>query len=84
MDKKLFIILIIIVLCSSLPTDAQWTCQNSGVTNELLGISFVDSLNGWIVGSEGLILNTEDGGITWNKQESHVTHTLNPSSTVMV
>lgn len=76
MDKKLFIILIIIVLCSSLPTDAQWTCQNSGVTNELLGISFVDSLNGWIVGSEGLILNTANGGITWDKQESHVTHTL--------
>jgi photosystem II stability/assembly factor-like uncharacterized protein len=32
---------------------------------------FDDPLNGWVVGLEGMILNTKDGGQTWTKQESH-------------
>ena len=32
---------------------------------------FDDPLNGWVVGLEGMILNTTDGGQSWAKQESH-------------
>ena len=32
---------------------------------------FDDLLNGWVVGLEGMILNTTDGGQSWIKQESH-------------
>lgn len=34
------------------------------------GIFFVDSLTGWAIGEDGLILNTLDGGKTWQKQKS--------------
>ncbi|MFH0992691.1 MAG: YCF48-related protein [bacterium] len=35
-------------------------------------LQFVDGLNGWIIGSEGRILHTTDGGITWKPQNSGV------------
>ncbi len=38
----------------------------------LRSITFVDGDNGWVVGDEGLILATEDGGATWNEQTSGV------------
>ena len=31
-------------------------------------VFFVDDMNGWIVGSNSTILNTNDGGKTWNQQ----------------
>lgn len=34
----------------------------------LNGVAFGDALNGWIVGSAGLILRTTDGGHTWTAQ----------------
>lgn len=45
--------------------NAQWIYQNQ-VTNEMLNtIVFVDSLYGWVGGSNGIILNTIDGGNNW-------------------
>ena len=37
-----------------------------------LGVSFADSKNGLVVGSEGTILRTVDSGKTWNLQNSHI------------
>lgn len=34
------------------------------------GISFSDHRNGWAVGSDGFIVHTSDGGLTWEKQKS--------------
>lgn len=48
----------------------EWTLQKSGIMNDLRGVSFVDPLTGWVVGSYGTILHTTDGGKTWNKQIS--------------
>ena len=31
------------------------------------GVSFIDPLNGWIVGARGLCLRTSDGGATWTR-----------------
>lgn len=31
------------------------------------GVSFIDALNGWIVGDKGLCLRTSDGGATWTR-----------------
>ena len=36
----------------------------------LYSISFADRLRGWIVGMDGVILHTGDGGMTWNKIDS--------------
>jgi photosystem II stability/assembly factor-like uncharacterized protein len=33
-------------------------------------ITFADALHGWIVGSQGLVLATSDGGVTWVRQAS--------------
>lgn len=55
---------------------AQWTNLNSGVTNDLNGVSFISSANGWIVGRQGTILNTTDNGLNWSAQNSGTTEDL--------
>lgn len=40
-------------------------------------LSFVDCLRGWVAGSHGAILHTEDGGVTWLTQSSGTTERLN-------
>lgn len=48
----------------------QWTTINSGTTENLVYITFPDSLNGYIVGgSQGatILLKTSDGGHSWNQ-----------------
>ncbi|MGV8399293.1 YCF48-related protein [Pseudomonas aeruginosa] len=34
----------------------------------LTAVHFVDALNGWAVGHDGVVLRSEDGGQTWRKQ----------------
>lgn len=48
-----------------------WVYQNPYPTsNTLLAVKFVTSQKGWIAGEHGTILYTEDGGDTWEAQES--------------
>ncbi|MEO0227958.1 MAG: YCF48-related protein [candidate division WOR-3 bacterium] len=42
----------------------------------LRALDFVDTLNGWAVGRFGTIINTTDGGNTWNFQTNPATTTL--------
>jgi len=44
---------------------AQWSQQVSGVSANLEAIQFVDELNGFCVGENGLVLRTTDGGDNW-------------------
>lgn len=39
--------------------------RNDGVGGHLQDVEFINAMNGWAVGSEGLILQTTDGGKTW-------------------
>src|SRR5262249_61017807 len=39
----------------------------------LYAVHFMDDDHGWIVGQDGLILITADGGKSWTKQESNAT-----------
>ena len=39
-------------------------------------VFFINKRLGWICGTDGAILNTEDGGQTWNRKESHTDITL--------
>ena len=48
----------------------QWIAQSSGVLTRLLGVFFADRNQGWIVGSNGLLLTTKDGGIKWERKSS--------------
>jgi photosystem II stability/assembly factor-like uncharacterized protein len=56
---------------ASLSTPGQrpeWTAQSSGVLAKLSGVFFVDRDHGWVVGSNGTLLATEDGGAKWLRQ----------------
>jgi len=49
------------------PTGGGWVQQNPPVHNDLLAVSFADTLHGWAVGAAA-ILHTSDGGRTWVNQ----------------
>lgn len=51
----------------------NWSIAPSPTLNELFGIAFAKApyeKYGWAVGREGTIVNTTDGGATWNVQTS--------------
>ncbi|MBE0570115.1 MAG: T9SS type A sorting domain-containing protein [Ignavibacteriaceae bacterium] len=55
----------------------QWTNQNLVPEgNHLWSTFFVDDNTGWIVGSDGFIKKTSNGGIDWIEQVSGTTSTL--------
>jgi len=49
---------------------------NTGVSESIFQIIFISEYNGFAVGSNGLILKTEDGGLTWNRRLSNVSENL--------
>lgn len=60
------------------PVMGQWTDQNSGITNDLNDVFFLNSNNGWAVGRQGKIVMTSTGGTaTWLAQNSGTTNDLN-------
>jgi len=44
--------------------------EEEGFDRLLNGVSFLDGLRGWIVGESGTILETRDGGKTWEARDS--------------
>ena len=66
--KKLYFI--IITSFCSLNIFGQWTQINSGTTQGLNALYFLDSDNGFIGGNAGItsttLLKTTDGGLSWN------------------
>lgn len=52
-------------------TQGEWKIvRNADSTNRFWGLCFADQMNGWAVGDSGKILHTNDGGNSWNVQES--------------
>jgi photosystem II stability/assembly factor-like uncharacterized protein len=49
---------------------ANWTAQNSGMSEWLLSVYCIDVNTAWAVGPGGTILNTTDGGMNWIPQNS--------------
>ncbi|MFC1562079.1 YCF48-related protein [candidate division KSB1 bacterium] len=58
------------------PCIGQWTTQESGITDNLLDVFFIDEHNGWAAGENGIIIATTDGGSTWTVQETPVDKNL--------
>lgn len=46
----------------------EWQQAASPVSVTLTAIHFVDRSHGWVVGHDGVILHTTDGGLNWTKQ----------------
>ncbi len=49
--------------------------QNSKISSQLTGIDFVDE-NGWLVGANGTIWHTKNGGEEWEEQKSNTENPL--------
>ena len=61
--KKLLLFLFIIY---SISASAQWEWQNPlPQGNDLNGVHFVDTQEGWAVGGFGTVLHTVDAGLNW-------------------
>jgi photosystem II stability/assembly factor-like uncharacterized protein len=45
----------------------NWQAQNSGTTNHLKSVHFINVATGWAVGDKGTILRTTNGGANWQK-----------------
>ena len=57
---------ILMVLFSSFAMAQEpWDLLDSGTTNQLNGVDFINADTGVVVGAQGLILRTTDGGETW-------------------
>ena len=66
-----FLVYFLLALNCFNPCYPQNYWQNNGLpNNDLNAITFINPATGWSAGSEGVILNTTDGGIHWNFQES--------------
>ena len=75
MSKFLSGIVSIILLFHTATSYAQiqpWTKLQPPVNVTLRYLSFVDSLTGWAAGEAGTIIRTNDGGGTWEVQNSTV------------
>ena len=55
----------------------RWITQNSGTTQTINSAFFTDTNTGWVIGADGTILKTTDGGTNWNHQTSGITNRLN-------
>jgi photosystem II stability/assembly factor-like uncharacterized protein len=71
-EVKFYKITLIAILCLLISQEcfADWKKQDSGTLAWLHSIYFVDNDNGWIVGSNGTLLSTSDGGRTWIKRKT--------------
>lgn len=65
--QKVFIVLL--CLCGFQIVNAGWIKQNSNTFAWLRDIYFLNEKTGWISGSGGTFLKTEDGGKSWSQTE---------------
>jgi len=72
---KYFYILFAILIYNNVLI-SQWYQQVSGVTSDLSSVHFFDQQNGIVVGDQGTIIKTSDGGTTWTSQTSGTTFSL--------
>ncbi|MEO6696066.1 MAG: YCF48-related protein [Ignavibacteria bacterium] len=62
---KKIIIILLIIHCSLIISNAQWIQQNSGTNQNLYDIEFINEKTGWAVGDAGVVIKTTNGGINW-------------------
>ncbi len=72
------ITLLFAILIFSIPLFGQedWAIVESGTSEKLNKILFIDDEKGFIVGDNGILLMTENGGMNWELINTNVTHDL--------
>ena len=74
--KNLITILVISLSFCLFAQEGWKDVTPAGTQPAFIGLDVVDSENVWVVGEGGIILNTTDGGNTWNEINSPVTYNL--------
>jgi photosystem II stability/assembly factor-like uncharacterized protein len=65
--KQRYSILIIIAFFSFQAVGQDgWTRQSTTYTSSLKAVHALDAMNVWAAGSNGLLIHSEDGGVTWD------------------
>lgn len=72
---KIFLIIFFIFNLSAV-AQINWVQLDKPTIKNLKRAAFVDSSRGWVVGDEGTILRTTDGGQSWVLQNSQVTDNI--------
>jgi len=62
---KTLIFILVVLNFFVVKINAQWVAQNSGTSNTLQSVYFLNSELGWAAGDDGTVLKTTDGGSTW-------------------
>jgi photosystem II stability/assembly factor-like uncharacterized protein len=63
MKRFILFVATLLILISNL--QGQWQVLNEGVKGSIITIDFINKNIGWIAGSDGLLLKTQDGGQMW-------------------
>ena len=59
----------------------SWVQADVPVSSDLVAVSFASELQGWAVGHDGVVVHTDDGGLTWTLQlDGHETSKLIPET----
>jgi photosystem II stability/assembly factor-like uncharacterized protein len=74
--KKLTILLILLLFVNE-GYSQNWEQKTSGTLKTLNAMQFVSVNEGWIVGSNGTILHSTNGGESWSSHNSGVQDNLN-------
>lgn len=69
--SKIFIFAILLSV-SGIYSQQHWIRQATPTDKYLYKCEFADSLYGWVIGEQGVILHTTNGGTNWNMQNSGV------------
>ena len=56
--------------CSQDNSQIEWKLVDSGTDAHLYGVNFVDGKQGWVVGTNGVVMSSKDRGKTWMSSDS--------------
>lgn len=75
--KGIKIVFTILVLClAAQVSKAEWIKQNTNSFAWYKDIFFLDENKGWLVGTDGIINSTADGGTTWMQTKKFTTDSI--------
>lgn len=77
MVKSIKFIAALVFLFGFHSVHAEWTKQNTNSFAWYKDIFFLNEKKGWIVGSDGVVLSTEDGGETWLQPRKFTSDSIN-------
>jgi photosystem II stability/assembly factor-like uncharacterized protein len=78
LQRSIFALVFLMTVCTDVSGYAQqrWSVRQSNTTQSLNGIHFPNRFIGFSAGSNGLILTTNDGGLSWKQLNTTMTETL--------